>query len=268
MITMEKKQGAGIAVVTGASSGLGAVYAERLARRGYNLILVARRERRLEELAKDLRKQWDVDVNICVADLGSKEGVELVTDALSGNSEITMLVNNAGTSTMCGFAEMPVEKQMAMIHVNIIALMRLTNAVLPGFKERDRGTIINIGSVLGFHSFDFSSVYSGTKGFILNFTRGLQEELRGTHIVVQLVLPASTVSEIWEVAGFPLSNLDAATVMTTENCVDAALSGLDQGELITLPSVDDNQLQWELEQARTRLFEASQCGCPATRYRV
>ena len=259
----------GTAVVTGASSGLGVVFAERLAQRGYDLVLVARRADRLETLATKLRETYGVQVANLVADLGDMAGLEKAADAIKNDASITMLVNNAGTTTMALSTATPVDKQLAMINLNVTAVTILTNAVLPGLIARDHGTVINVGSVMGFHSLAFTSIYSGTKSYVEGFTRGLQEELKDTKVVVQLLAPASTATEIWEVGGYPLSALDPAIVMTIEDCVDAALSGLAQGELFTLPSVENKQLQDEYEQARLKLFAASQVsGRPASRYKL
>ena len=256
----------GTAVVTGASAGFGKIYADRLARRGYDLILVARRGDRLTALATALQAQYRVKVDTIVADLGAAADVARVAAAIAGDARITMLVNNAGTSTF-GQVTQASKKQMdAMIDVNATALAHLSHAILPVFKERNRGAIINIASVLGFHTLPHSSIYSGTKGFVLNFTRGLQEEVAGTGVKVQLVLPAAAATEIWDIAGVPLSQLDPATVMAAESVIDAALAGFDQGEAITLPSVEDLQLWADYEAARMKLMAASQSGKPASRY--
>jgi len=265
---MQRTNEMGTAVVTGASSGLGEVSAERLAQRGYDLILVARREERLETLAKKLREQYSIEVENIVADLSAMADLEKVADAISGNAKITMLVNNAGTTTLAPFIGTPVQKQLAMINLNITALTLLSGAVLPGFKQRDRGTLINIGSAVGFHSLAFTGIYSGTKGYVANFTMGLQEELKDTKVIVQLVAPAAVATKIYEVGGIPLSAFDPALVMTIENCVDAALSGLDQGEHTTLPSVENYQLFKDYDEARLKLFAATQTGRPASRYKL
>lgn len=256
----------GTAVVTGASAGLGRVYADRLARRGHDLILVARRADRLDAIATDLRALYGVEVKTVVADLGMAAELEAVAARIAGDDSITLLVNNAGVATFGPVAAATRTDIDAMLAVNIAALARLTNAVLPGFKQRDAGTIVNIGSVLGLHSLPFSSIYSGTKAFVLQFTRGLQQEVAGTGVRVQLVTPAATATDIWELAGVPLSNLDSATVMTIEHCVDAALAGLDRGEAITSPSVEDWALFDAYDDARMKLFQGGQTGKPASRY--
>ena len=256
----------GTALVTGASSGLGAVYADRLASRGFDLILVARRVERLGVLARSLAEKYGVAVRAMAADLSDADDLRRVADELSSNAAITMLVNNAGVSTLGAVVDAPREGIAAMDQVNVAALTQLTYAVLPQFKQRNSGTIINIGSVLSFHILPVSTIYSATKGYVMNFTRGLQQELAGTGITVQLVLPASTATEIWELSGLPLAQLDQATIMRAEDCVDAALAGLDQGELVTLPSVEDRELWERFDAARLALFAGAMRGKPASRY--
>jgi short-subunit dehydrogenase len=154
----------------------------------------------------------------------------------------------------------------AMTDLNVTALVRLSLAALAGFKARNCGTLINIGSTLGFHSLPGSALYSATKGYVLNFTRGLQDELAATNIVVQLVLPGATATDLWDISGVPLSALDPAHVMSVDDCVDAALVGLDLGEKITMPSLEDNTLLAQYDASRLALFAASQSSRPASRY--
>ena len=139
---------------------------------------------------------------------------------------------------------------------------------MPAFIARNDGVIINIASVLGIHALPISAVYSGTKAFVLQYSRGLQEELAGTGVKVQLVLPASTATEIWDLSGVPLAALNKDALMTTEHMVDAALAGWDQGEAVTWPSVADATLWDKYEAARSALFAATQVGTPAPRYRI
>lgn len=258
----------GIAIVTGASSGLGAVYADRLARRGFDLILVARRAERLQNMARQLSATYGVDVSTLVVDLAGRQGLERVAAEITANPRITMLVNNAGTSTLAPMADMNEAQIEAMDELNVRALVRLSHLALKKFLERDAGTIINIGSVLSFNTLSISGVYSGTKGYVMNFTRGLQIATDATRVRVQLVLPASTATELWDLSGVPLASLNQSSVMSTEHCVDAALAGLDQGELVTLPSVEDQQLWEAYDAARIALFAATQTATPASRYRV
>ena len=259
----------GVAVVTGASGGLGAVYADRLAGRGYDLIVVARRGGKLDSLAAILGERHGTIVETVVADLGNPADLDRVASLVAGDARITMLVNNAGTAKLSSIGEAGAAAAAAMADVNVKATQRLAQAVMPGFKQRDRGTIINIGSILGFHSIPVSALYSATKSHMLMFTKALQAEVAGTGVIVQLVAPSATATDIWDVAGMPLSNLDPATVMTAEHCVDAALSGLDRGERITLPSVENAEaLLAAYDEACLKLLMASQTSQVASRYRL
>ena len=256
----------GTAVVTGASSGLGKVYADRLAGRGYNLILVARRAGRLEALAAELKQKYNVVVTSHVADLAHPAELESVAAAIAADESITLLVNNAGTTHVRNVAESAWQDIDNMIQLNVTALTRLTRAVLPGFTQRDRGILVNIGSIVSFYSFPSNSVYSGTKAYVLNLTRGLQAELKDTNVQVQFVAPAATESEIWEIGGMPLSSLPPEVVMTAEDCVDAALEGMDLKEPMTLPSLHDAKLLADYETNATNVLYGAQTGKPAPRY--
>ena len=255
-------------VVTGASSGIGAVYADRLAARGYDLILVARRAHRLSALSEKLSASYGVKVQVLVADLAKEDDLAKVEDVLANDSSVRLLVNNAGLARLSPLAKASVSDSTAQVALNITALTRLTHAVLPGFLARNEGDIINVASVLSVHSLSFSAVYSGTKAYVLAFSRGLQDELANTGVKVQVVLPASTATEIWSegVSGVPLSALRPETVMSAENMVDAALVGLDNGEAVTWPSVADESLWTKYDAARSALFAATQTGTPAPRY--
>lgn len=179
-----------------------------------------------------------------------------------------VLVNNAGLARLRPVAQSSAEDTRSQIALNITALTRLTQAAVPAFVSRNEGVIVNISSVLAIHSIPVSAVYSGTKAFVLQYTRGLQQELAETGVKVQLVLPASTSTEIWDESGIPLSALQKESVMTTENLVDAALSGFDQGETVTWPSVADASLWDTYDTARSALFAATQVGKPAPRYKI
>jgi len=257
-----------IAVVTGASAGIGAVYAERLAARGYDLILVARRAERLEALSAKISKIHGRQVEVIGADLTKEADLARVEKILATDPAVRVLVNNAGNAKLGPVARTSAEDAASMIALNITALTRLTQAVLPAFLSRNAGVIVNVGSVLSFHSLPVSSIYSGTKGYVLNFSRGIQEELAGTGVRLQLVLPASTATELWDLSGVPLAALNQDTVMTSEDLVDAALSGFDKGEAITLPSVADASLWGTYDAARSALFAATQTGKPAPRYKA
>jgi len=254
------------ALITGASSGIGAIYADRLAARGYDLLLVARRGDRLHALANDLQQRHGVKISTLVADLSKAEGIQLVETVLRDDTTINLLVNNAGAANLAPVLSSNADQHEAINTLNTTALMRLTLAVLPRFVENNQGTIINIASVVAFHARAGSAVYSATKAWVLNFTRGLQEEFAGSNVRIQAVLPAATATEIWGHSGITLDALPEGSVMTSEDLVDAALAGLDQGELITVPPVEDLQLWDNWEAARLALFSASRNGKPASRY--
>ena len=259
----------GTAVVTGASSGIGKVYADRLAQRGFNLLLVARRADRLAAVAAELKQRHGVQVQTITADLANPADLTRFAAHLAADPAITLLVNNAGTTVGGPLAASDQARVDAMLAININALVTLTLAVLPGFQARNSGTIVNIGSVVGYSAYTYTAAYGGTKAFVLNFTRSLQQELAEAKsaVRVQLVTPAATVSEIWEVSGFDLDQLDPAIVMTTEALVDAALKGLDMGEPITAPPVQNPQILADyLAAADALLLEATSHGQPAPRY--
>ncbi len=188
----------GTAVVTGASSGLGKVYADRLAARGYDLLLIARREDRLQAIRADLQARFPVRVDILVADLAHPDGLAEAARKISDNNAITLLVNNAGTSNVEPVAQTSVDTLANLVALNVTALTVLTRAVLPGFIERNAGTIVNIGSAVGFTGYSLVPVYGGTKAYVLNFTQGLKQQLAETNLRFQYVAPAATASEIWD----------------------------------------------------------------------
>ncbi len=255
-----------IAVVTGASSGIGAVYANRLAKRGYDLVLVARRIDRLHHLAETLSAAHGIKAHPVEADLTEEAGLARIEELLRSNEKITLLVNNAGNGKLSSTAEMSDVDTAATIALNVVALTRLTRAVLPEFLKRNSGAIINIASVMAFHALPITTLYSATKSYVLMFSRGLQGELVNTGVRVQVVLPAGTATEFYDHAGIPLSAFDPAVVMTTGKLVDAALAGFDQGEEVTLPSVQDATIWTAYEEARSALFGSTQVGTPAPRY--
>ena len=254
-----------IAVITGASSGIGSVYADRLAQRGYDLLLVARRGDRLQNLAAKREQAYGIKAETLVADLEQQADLVALEAILASTPAIQMLVNNAGIARLSPVAETPMKESLAQIALNITALTRLTHAVLPAFKARNEGVIINIASALALHALPVSAVYSGTKGFVLNFSRGLQQELANTGIRIQVVLPAATATDFWDISGVPLDALAPESVMSVEHLVDAALAGFDQGESVTLPSMADTGLWERYDTARFDLFAATQTGKPAPR---
>ena len=238
----------GVALVTGASSGIGAIYADRLAKRGYDLILVARNEDRLKAAAKHLQAETGVNVTPLTADLGKRTDLAKVEAVLRDNPDITMLVNNAGVGSVASILQADVDKMEAMIDVNITALTRLTYAAAPAFVARGKGAIINISSAVAIAVENLNGVYSASKSYVLSFGHSLQKDLAEKGVRVQTVLPAATATEFWDVAGYaPQKTSD--TTMRAEDLVDAALAGFDAGELVTIPALHDTKAwtQWEAE---------------------
>ncbi|SDB60040.1 SDR family NAD(P)-dependent oxidoreductase [Belnapia rosea] len=235
---------AGTALVTGASSGIGAVYAERLARRGHDLLLVARNVGRLEELAGRLAQETGRKAETLAADLLQQADLRRVETRLREDAGITMLVNNAGVAVAGPMLDADIDRLEAMVQLNVVAAMRLAGAATTAFKARNAGTLINIASVLALAPERFNPVYSATKSFVLTLSQGLDAELRGTGVRVQAVLPGATRTAIWELAGVDVANLPPEMVMEVEDMVGAALAGLDQGELVTIPSLPD-AADWE-----------------------
>jgi short-subunit dehydrogenase len=223
------------ALVTGASAGIGATYADRLAKRGYNLILVARDLKRLDALAARLTRETGVQVETLKADLGNKADLARVERRLRDDDQITVLVNNAGMSAHGSLVGGDVDVHEAMIHLNVIAPTRLIAAIAPRFVARSAGTIINIASVLALAPELFNGVYSGTKAYLLNLSLSLHKELGPQGVRIQAVLPGATRTEIWEKVGVDANQFPPGFVMEADVMVDAALAGLDLGEIVTIP---------------------------------
>ena len=267
VLTTLPSSDAGTAIVTGASSGIGKVYAERLAARGYDLVLVARREDRLRQIAADLGSRFRIRAEALVADLSEPSGVAAVADRIAGDAAVSLVVNNAGFSALKPLTQTPDDVIARMIALNVTALTLLSRAALQAFKARGKGTLVNVGSGAGFAPYPGIPVYGSTKAYVYLFTQSLQSEVRETAVRVQLVLPGAVVSEGWDVAGgAELEPLPDSIVMTTEDCVDAALSGLDQGERVTAPSLHDTSLLGAYEMAGSRLLQAVFDARPAARY--
>lgn len=243
----------GTALITGASTGIGSIYAHRLAQRGYSLILVARDQQRLSRLANEITAKTGRKTEVLTADLTVKADLKRVDERLRSDKSITALVNNAGFGGAAKLIDSDVDEMDNMIQLNVTALTRLTSAALPGFIERSNGLIINIASIVALNPELLNGVYSGTKAFVVNLTQSLHNEVKDKGIRVQAVLPGATSTEFWDRAKLPVHNLAAEWVMTAQEMVDASLAGLDQGELITIPALP-NIADWEkFEEARKAL---------------
>ena len=258
----------GTALITGASSGIGAIYADRLARRGFDLILVARNRERLNDLANRLADETGRAIEVVPADLGNKEDLKRIEALLRSDASITVLINNAGVGATAPLLASDVDKMEEMITLNVSALTRLTYAAAPGFVARGTGTIINIASIVGVAPELLNGVYGGTKAFVLAFTLSLQKELADNNIRIQAVLPGATATDFWGIAGTPLDHVPSEIVMQAEDMVDAALAGLDQGEVITIPALPDAGDWAAYEAARQKLMPNLSRSAPAARYNV
>jgi short-subunit dehydrogenase len=257
----------GTALITGASSGIGAVYADRLAKDGYDLILVARNGNRLSELARRITNVSGRSVETLTADLTVAADLAEVEKVLRTDQSITLLVNNAGIAAATPLLQSNVDEMARMIALNVTAPTRLAYAAAPAFVARGTGTIINIASVVALNAKLLNGVYTGSKAFVLAFSESLQNELADKGIRIQAVLPGATATELWDRSGYPLSNLPKEIVMTTEHMVDAALVGLAQGEFATIPALPD-KADWDAyEAARNALAPNLSHAQPAARYR-
>lgn len=239
----------GTALITGASSGIGAVYADRLARQGYDLILVARSQAKLNALANHLSNETGRAVEVVAADLKDKADVRRVEEILRSDASITLLVNNAGVGAVMPLLGSPVDDMEDMITLNVTALMRLAYAVVPGFVARGTGTVINISSIVAIAPEILNGVYGGTKAFVLGLSQSMHRELADKGIRVQAVLPGATATDFWSEAGNPVENLPQEIVMSAQDMVDAALVGLASGEVVTIPGLHDGD-QWSRYEAQ------------------
>lgn len=253
-------------LITGASTGIGAVYADRFAKRGHDLVLVARDGARMEALAQRLHAETGVKVEPIVADLTDAAGLARVEARLRDDERIGTLVNNAGAAAHGGFLDQSPEDVGKLISLNAIAVARLASAVAPRFAKAGTGSIVNIGSVVGLAPELGMTVYGATKAFVLFLTQGLHLELGPKGVYVQAVLPSATRTEIWERSGRDVDSIPG--VMEVGELVDAALAGFDARETVTIPPLPDEE-QWTAhEAARKAMLPNFSNAHAAARYRI
>ena len=261
-----QQESKGLAVITGASSGIGAIYADRLAHRGYDLLLVARNQERLQQLASKLASETGKHIEILAADLKASADLAKLEQILRDDRRITLLVNNAGVGATAPLLQSDISDMSQMISLNVEALTRLSYAVAPSFVTRGFGTIINISSIVAIGPEVLNGVYGGTKAFVLAFSQSLRHELADKGVRVQVVLPGATATDFWSIAGTPVEHLPQEIVMPANQMVDAALAGLDQGEFVTIPALADAG-QWKtFEAARQAMLPNLSKATPAVRY--
>lgn len=253
-------------LITGASSGIGATYAQRFARRGHDLVLVARDKARLEALAERLQEEHGVAVAVLQADLTESADLAAVEARLRDDARIGILINNAGMAQSGSFLQQTGEGIGRLITLNTTAPARLAAAVAPRFAQAGTGTIVNIGSVVGFAPELGMTVYGATKAFVLFLSQGLNVELAPKGVYVQAVLPAATRTEIWQRSGMDVNALPE--IMEVGELVDAALAGFDRRELVTIPPLHV-AARWDaLDGARQGLMSDIRQAHAAERYQT
>lgn len=244
----------GTAVVTGASSGIGEKYAQRLGNEGYDLILIARNEQKLETVAQKIREETGQQVLVFPADLEERNDLEKTISFLHSVPNIQMLVNNAGIGATETLTDIDTRKVERMVSLNISALTQLTLALLPTFIERHSGTIVNIASIVAIAPEVLNGIYGASKAYVLAFSQSLRHEVADKGICIQVVLPGATATNFWDVAGTPLEYVPQDIVMSVDDMVDAAIKGLNMGEFMTIPSLPDSADLDAYEAARQKLL--------------
>lgn len=256
----------GTALITGASTGIGAIYADRLAKRGYDLILVARDLAKLNSVADKIKTAHHVNVEVLTADLTKKSELVNIEKRLRADNSITLLLNNAGLGATAPLAQSNLDDLETMINLNTIALTRLSGAIVPAFISRGKGAIINIASIVALAPEMLNGAYSGSKAYVVNFTQSMHHELSDKGIQVQAVLPGAIDTPFWDKSGLPVHHLPSQIVMQPDALVDAALAGFDKGELITIPSLPDVK-EWDALVAAQKVLQPNLSrNTPASRY--
>ena len=258
----------GTALVTGASAGIGATYADRLAGRGYDLLLVARDVDRLNALADQLSVRHGVKAEVLAADLSKDADLRRVESRLRSDEAISLLVNNAGIGPKGPLLADDIDYLDQMIAINVTAANRLAVAAAQTFVARSKGGVINIASAVAIVPEFFNGAYSGSKSFVFGLTLSLATELADKNVKLQAVLPGLTRTEIFDRAGGSFDHLPQDRIMDVNDLVDAALAGFDQGELITVPSAEDESLVKGFQDARMALGGQASRDRPASRYGV
>lgn len=255
----------GTALITGASSGIGAVYADRLARRGYDLLLIARDAVRLEAVKQGVADTGR-QVELMPADLDEPAALRRVEKRLVRDDSITMLVNNAGRAITSPFSQTPASEHDALLRLNVVAATQLAAAAAAAFGRRGTGAIINIASIAAFVPETLNATYPASKAYLLSLTHALQAELAPKGVRVQAVCPGITITDIWAKSGIDWSTLPPERAMPVGAMVDAALAGFDLGEVVTLPALDDLGLYHAYEAARQAMEPQLSRARPAARY--
>jgi uncharacterized protein len=252
------------ALVTGASAGIGQAFSERLARDGYDLVVIGRRADRLAQLADRLQDGPGVTVETLVADLSRPADVQALAERIAREPALDLLVNNAGATWIQPFIESDPDDLEALLRLHTVTVMRLTRAALPAMLARGQGAIINVSSAAIF--FPEPDYYCATKTFAEAFTRALHEEVRETGVRLQALCPGFTRTEIFDRLGYPADDVPASAWMAADAVVQASLTALQLGELVCLPSVEDAGLLARLREDQQRIIDDGMIGTLAHRY--
>ena len=259
------------ALVTGASSGIGAAFAERLAHDGHDLIVVARRRDRLETLAARLRAEEGVAVDVLAADLTVPSELLAVERAIEACATLAFLINCAGAGGYMPFVTLPLERTEELLRLQVVAPTRLTRTALPGMIARGRGAVVNVSSGLAFSGalpappLPHRAVYASAKTYINTFSEILADELKGTGVLVQAVCPGIVRTEFHAVAGLDVSHVPV--MLEPEEVVSASLAALELGEVVCVPALKDLGPLADLERARACVFEGVRTSTLADRYK-
>lgn len=257
-----------LALVTGASSGIGRAYAERLGADGYDLVVVARRAERLEELKARLEAAHGITVRPLVVDLASEEGMRAV-DAAATDERLEMVIDNAALAHYMPFLRLPIERLEELVRLNALAPARLLRAALPGMVERGHGTVVSVATLLVFSGavdnphLPRRAVYASTKSFLFTLIRLLALELHGTGVRLQVVCPGVVRTEFHTRQGMDMSDRPR---LEPEEIVEASMKGLELGELVCVPSLEDLDLVERHDEAERAILTSALGAALATRY--
>jgi len=259
-----------LAAITGASAGIGSVFARKLAAQGYDLLLIARRGDRLEQLAVELERAHLIHVEACIADLSVAEDMDRIAARLAAEPRLDLLVNNAGFGVKGRFWEAPLDDQLKMHRLHIGAILRLTHAALAAMVARGRGAIVNVASVAGFTRSPGSVSYCATKAWLNAFTEGLYLDLKSARspVVVQALCPGFTYSEFHDVAGVDRASIPKSFWLNAEDVVDASLAGLRQRKLFVVPGWKYKLVVALVNRIPVRMRLAFEAGAPHNRARM
>ncbi len=224
------------ALVTGASTGIGEAFARRLASDGRGLVLVARNQERLNELAEQLRRAHGVEVEVLPADLGDEAGLAKVRQRLEDSAvPVELLVNNAGYTTYGGFTDLPIDGEVGQVHLHVRAAVQLTHTAARNMRSRRRGGVINVSSAASFQPGPGLATYTATKAFLMSFSESLHEELRTEGVTVTCVCPGYTRTELQQRAHVDMSHLPGLMWQSAEHVARVGLAGHARGRALVVP---------------------------------